>query len=424
MSAVGSGRFLVAAATITGFALISSGCAIDLSHLRPGGDDTPEEEEATDAAPIAEAAIADLASWPAAEFEGRMADSDGENPFDVAMTVTDTGATRGSVDIEGVSATVLELNDSTFVSADDDYWLGQTSYFNIDSDSYADNWVRVPSDQFVVDFANVLTPEGLAAFLTEQAPAPGAESAVEDDVDGVAALRVPLADGEIWVTEESPHEILRIQVAELTGVAGGTEDEDEEGEEEAAEDGAPGARTDVSVRPLEPEEIESHYDTALEEADDLTSARDARMEINWDGELDFECQTGGACNVGGTVQDVGSLEADSAIRVRMDATVTNDELGEETCSATETLDPGDSVGLSCDVDFSLEASASPETYEVSAEGHLSTRSLSGGQVEDLIENLEEQRDDTLERAGGTEDEDADPDDEDEDPDAEEDAEDE
>lgn len=422
MSAVGSRRFLMAAVTLTGLALVSSGCAIDLSHLRPGGDETPAEEETTDAAPIAEAAIEDLANWPAAEFEGQMANADGENPFNVAMTVSDSGATRGSVDIDGVEATVLGANDATFVSANDDYWLGHTSYFNIDSDSYPDNWVRVPDDQFVADFGGVLTPESLAAFLTEQAPAPGAEGAVEDEVDGVAALRIPLSGGEMWVTEDDPHQILRIQVAELTSGAGGGEDtaeedaeagEDAEGDTEGDEDaeaqeegGGPGARTDVSLRPLETGEIEEFYGTVLEEADELTGARDARMEINWDGDLQFDCETGGACTVSGTAQDTSAEEADSAIRVRMDASVTNDDLGEETCSATQTLEPGESVDLSCDVDFSLEPSTSPETYEVGAEGHLSTRSLSGDQVEDLVASLEEQRDATLERAGGGEDADA------------------
>jgi hypothetical protein len=384
MSTVWARRALPSAAACGAVVLLTAGCAIDLSHLRPGGDEEPEEQEETvDASELAEPALASLAEWPAVRFEGRMADADGENPFDVQLMVSDGGTMSGSLDIDDSTAALLQVDGRLFVDADDVYWLSHDTYFTPDSDSYAEHQVRVHSDEFGLDFSQTLTPAALAETLSDQAPGAG-EDAVEDEVDGTDAYRLPLDGGEMWVSAEEPHEVLRIQLTELTG-----------------EGGDAGLRTDLTFAQPEPGEIEEFYDAAIATVeDDLSSARDARLNFDWAGELDLSCQTGGACSVSGEVEETSGESGDATIRVRMDAVFENDELGELTCDDTGSLDTGGTVELSCGVDYDLAPSTSPQTYEVSSAAELSSRSIGGDARDETVASLEEQREATLERAGG------------------------
>lgn len=375
----GRGPLLVLSAV----ALASSGCAIDLSHLRPGGDEPPPEEESVDAAPIAEAAVEELSQWPAVLVNGRMADGE-DDPFDVEFAVTDTGTVQGSVDVGDSVAEVMEVDDRLFVSGDDTFWLEQASFFNVDSDSYPENWVRMKANHFGLDFRSVFAPGELSEILSAQVPAAGAADAVEEEVDGTDAYRLPLEGGDIWVSTAEPYEILRIQIAELAPL----------------DDGDAALRTDITLERPDTPAIEEMYDTATTTAEDLGSARDSRIEVGWDGELDMECATGGVCTVSGTVDDVTVEDVSGETRVRMDASFVNDELGELTCNDSGGLEAGGSVDLSCSVDYELAASANPQSYEVSGEAELSTRSLSGGQVDETVESLEDQRESTLEKAEG------------------------
>lgn len=362
-------------AALGALVLTSSGCAIDLSHLRPGGEETQAQDDTEDAAPLAEAALQDLSQWPAAQFEGRMAESGDAPPFDVSFTVANSGAAQGDVTLSETPAEVLQVDGMMFVTAGDDYWLEHSQTFNVDSDSYGDHWVRVDSSQFGMSFGETLAPPDLAEALQQLVPSSG--QAEPDEVDGTEAYRVQLDGGEMWVSASEPHQVLRIQIAELGG-------------EES------GLRTDVTVQPLDEAGVTEFFDSVISTAGDLGGARDSRLTINWDGELDMQCATGGECTVTGTVVDTSGDAPDATIRVRMDATFSNDELGDLECNDSGSLDTGGEVELSCAVNYDLAPSANPQTYDVSGEAQLSTRSLGGGQVDDTVSSLEDQRDAAME----------------------------
>ncbi|WP_236700261.1 hypothetical protein [Allosalinactinospora lopnorensis] len=359
----------------------TAGCSIDLSDWRPGGGGGAEAEESSDpvdAAPLLEEALDSLAAAPAILAQGQIGNSDGGEVKEASFTVTDSGATTGSVQ-EGESEAQVRMGDSKmFVQAPDEYWLNQ-GVFNPDSDQYGENWVRVDGTQMGVNPAAVLAPERLSEALRELAPAGG--EATPENLDGTAAYRIDLAgtDNRVWVTEEEPHRLLRIEIEELV-----------------PKDAESGPRTRLNISEPETADVEQAYDDLIAWAeDDLGGARDARLEVAWDGQLDMQCETGGQCTVEGTVRDDSVDEGSGTVQVRMDASFENDELGEQECDDTAKLEAGGTVTLSCSVDYELAPSSTPQEYEIGGEGLLSTRGITGNARDELVETLQTERQTTL-----------------------------
>ncbi|TQN30708.1 hypothetical protein FHX37_0590 [Haloactinospora alba] len=376
-------RFAVVAVA---FAAGTAGCSIDLSDFRPGGG---EEEEASpsptpvDAGPVLDSALEQLGSGAATVSQGQVAASEDSPVNQVSLTVTDAGAVSGTLQQGENEAEVMEADGKLFVNAPEEYWLDQ-EIVNPDTDKYAGNWVRVTGDQLGFDPASVLTPEQLSAALGELAPDGG--EAVPEKLDGDNVYRIDLKGGDenrVWVSEEEPHRLLRLEVEEL-----------------APEGGDSGPRTRLDFSEPEEEKVREAYDTLTSAAEDsLDSSRDARIEVNWDGELDLDCEVGGKCTVNGTVTDAsGDSGADGSVAVRMDATVNNDELGEKTCKDTASLDAGGNADVSCTIDYDLSPSANPQEYSVSGDALLSTRGITGDAQDKLVNTIEDSRDATLEKS--------------------------
>ncbi|WP_233515444.1 hypothetical protein [Marinitenerispora sediminis] len=373
----------MSAAAATALALGTAGCTIDLRDWRPGAEPEPTPSAApVDAAPIVAAALDALAEAPAVQVEGQLADANGQ-PRPTTLTVTNSGATSGTIQVDDSEVRVIAVDDHLFVSSDDSYWLSQSVY-NPDTDSYADNWVRVTPTLLGVDPGAVLAPADLAEILRGIAPAEGEAEAVEEDLDGTPAYRINLEGGKIWISVEEPYRLLRMQIESLA----------------PAEDAQVTTRAALNLTQPSTEDIEAVYDSlAATVEDDLKGSRDSTIQVQWDGDLDMSCQTGGACTVTGTVRDA-STNATGATRVRMDATFSNAELGEKKCDDIATLEAGKTVELSCSVDYALAPSANPQSYEISGEGLLSTRAMTGDGLDALKTAVEEQREATLAAAEG------------------------
>lgn len=376
---------LTLAAASTVLALGLTGCSLDLSHLAPGGLGSSPSPTPEDAAPLAKDAMATLAEAPAVAVQGQTADSGGK-PRETTLTVSDAGATSGTIDVEGSEVKVMEADEQLFVKGDDAFWLGQSA-FNPDSDSYADNWVRVNPDMLGIDPQAVLAPAQLAEIITGMLPEKG--KAVEEKLDGKAVYRIDLGKkNKIWVSKGDPHTLLRMEIEELAPVEGG--------------EGLT-TRTQMNVSTPAKADIEKLYDdVGATVKDDLGGSRDSRIEVQWDGQLDMKCQTGGKCSVTGKVKDNGVSSEDEGgkIQVRMDAKFTNSSLGDKKCDDSATLEAGGTASLSCSVDYSLAASTNPQSYQIDGEGLLSTRGVSGKGKDALAKKVKEQRASTLEKAGG------------------------
>ncbi|WP_234401558.1 LolA-like protein [Thermobifida halotolerans] len=378
-------RTTTSVAAVTVFALSTTGCG--LFGLGPGSGPEPSPSPTpVSAGPLFEEALTALEEAPAVRLQGQFSDpEDTTDVVNTSLTVTATGAAQGTFQTEtGGEASYFEADNKLFVKADSDYWLSHT-VFNPDGDTYPDNWVRVTHEQFGLDPGGVLTPAGLAESLRGQAPADDVE-AVEEKLDGVVVYRVELTGGTVWVSSEAPHELVRMQIEELTPA---------EGEGVAS-------RIDASFTEVDTAAVEQLYDDLTKYAEDeLGSARDARLEVGWAEELGGDCQTGGVCTMVGTVQETSDA-SEGSILVRMDGHFNNDELGEKTCHKTGKLEAGGTVELSCSVDYALAPSANPVTYTIDFEALLSTRALSGDAREELVAKIKEQRETTLSGGSGGE----------------------
>ncbi|MDS1270633.1 hypothetical protein RIF23_10015 [Lipingzhangella sp. LS1_29] len=415
------------AAGLGAVVLLAGGCSIDLSHLRPGAGDDAEDnqEEFQDAAPVLAAALDELATWPAVQVDGRAAQGE-DAPWEAGLVLADTGTLHGTLDGEDTQVEVMEADEHLFLSAETPFWLSENAYA-VDADAYPDSWVQVDREFLGANLADVFHPAHLAEELRERGPDEGSAEAVEDPdaVEGTDAYRIPVDGGDVWVSQEEPHQLLRLQIADLAvpdtaaddDSAGGEaqpDDDDEAGqdppdsedngtEEDAGEQAPAGDpwRADVTVEQPSTDTVEEMYDTLLTESEELTGARDNRSDIGWtDSDLGMDCSVGGACTVTGEVENQGSDQGvESAVRARMDVTVSNPDLGDETCNDSQGVEPGESVELSCGVDFALEPASAPESYEVEADAELSTRAMTGNAVDDLVELLEEQRETILDQLG-------------------------
>lgn len=380
-----SGRWLLAATSAVAM-LGLAGCSIDLSHLRPGGDEEEpdaEEAEPVAAAPLLESALADLADYPALVADGQIAESVGADVQDASLTVADGGAASGSLRLNESEAEVAQADDKLYVKSAESFWLDK-GVFGPDFDDFEDNWVRSNVTQVGVNPASSLTPQALAQIIEEVGvEGEEAEEAEEENLDGELTYKVDLAGerNQLWIDAET-EQIKRVEIEEL-----------------AAEDADAGPQVRLDLAEADEAAVTELYDGLVTTAEDeLTGSRDARVEIGWSGSPEMDCEEGPLCTWTGTVHDAGG-DGSGNVAVRMDVTFTNDDIGDEECDDSGTLEAGDTLELSCAADYNI-VSQTQQSYEINGEAELVTRGLTGGQQEDMLAALDEQREAALD--GGAE----------------------
>lgn len=366
-------------------AAVGTIAALGLAGCGFGGDDdepqpTEEAAEPVDAAPLLEEALAALAGYPALTAEGQVAASVGEEIQETTLTVADGGASSGTVRVNGVEAEMIAADSKIFLRAGEEFWLDK-GVFGPDSDQFDGTWVRSSTGQAGINPQNTLAPPALAAIL-EEIGLEG-EDAVEENLDDTRAYKIDL-NGErnqLWIDAET-NQILRIEIEELI-----------------PEGGESGPQVRLDLAPADEaaaEELYTSLTTTTEE--ELTSSRDARIEVSWDGQPEMSCEDGPHCTWSGTVRDAGATGSGTVL-VRMDVTFSQEEIGKEECSDNGALEAGGTLALSCDANYNIVTSE-PQTYEdIQGEARLSTRGLSANQQEEMLAALAEQREATL--AGDT-----------------------
>ncbi|MFD6952992.1 hypothetical protein A6A08_13295 [Nocardiopsis sp. TSRI0078] len=373
------GRAALAAAGAV-VALGLAGCSIDLSHLRPGGggepEPSPEAAEPVAAAPLVEEALAGLATYPALTATGQVAESvDSADVRDTSLTVADTGTASGTIRANGVEAELISADSKLFIRAAENFWLDQ-GVFGPDFDDFDGNWVRASAAQAGFDPSTTLAPPELSAALG--AIELESEEAVEENLDGTLTYRIDLAGerNQMWINAET-NQVQRIAIEELVP--------------EEAETG-PQVRLDLAE--ADTAAAEELYDGVVATAEEeLTGSRDARIEVGWDGSPDMSCEEGPDCTWSGTVRDAGG-DGSGTVTVRMDVTFSNADIGEQTCEDSGNLEAGGTLELACSANYNI-VSAEQQTYPIDGEAQLSTYGLTGGQQEEMLANLDEQREATL-----------------------------
>jgi len=238
-----------------------------------------------DVDPVARAlrvALTDLQAVPGLRITG----STGGATVD--LRVTGAGEAVGSVVRGGKRADVLVVDGKSYVRGGKEYW----GTLDPRGEVFAGKWVE--SDDRAVGFPvqQTLAPatlaQGLRAdFVKEPEPGAGSGPPAESTIDGVRAWRASIPGGDLYVSAERPHRILRID-APLTG-----------------EDGS--GVTDRVRFDVKPETEDSAADVISSVGLGMvqlarSGAYNAGVQISFVGKLTAPCNASG-CNVSAVVKN-------------------------------------------------------------------------------------------------------------------------
>jgi hypothetical protein len=219
----------------------------------------------------ARTAIVELGKAPGLRYRGDSVD----------VRVTGAGEAVGTISHGGRRAELLVVDGGTYVRGGKEIWGGDDR-----ADAFAGRWVAANDNVG----PPVLTPEKLAAGLTEQfitghAPAPASGPPAESTIAGVRAWRLSVAGGDLYVSVEEPHRILRVD-APLEG-----------------------ERVRLDVAPETEDSLADVISGVAAGAGVLASGKvyDARVRISFVGKLNVPCG-GGGCNVSAVVRNDSSAQ--------------------------------------------------------------------------------------------------------------------
>ncbi|GGS40361.1 hypothetical protein [Actinokineospora fastidiosa] len=161
--------------------------------------------------------LLDLAESGAVHYVGTMTASNEKVDFD--LVAARTGEIQGKVVIGGQPASVLVVNDTIYLKGAAAFWneisgIGGTGR----SAAIAGRWVQTPSGLLGLEFSGVFAPEALSNQLARGAEAAGDEPFTEagtESVAGVDAVKVTTEGGTLYLAEEAPHGLLKVEAPRL-----------------------------------------------------------------------------------------------------------------------------------------------------------------------------------------------------------------
>jgi len=299
----------------------------------------------------AAAAVADLAKDPVVAYDGMLPGS--ATTGDVKMTVSRSGAARGSVDLDGKKVDVYEAGGTTLVKSGESYWDSKAGG-SAKAAQYAGKWVKVSADDGVgFDAAQVLKPASIAQRLRGTLGSVGTPA--KDKVGDTDALKIPVIGGDLYVTAKAPYQLLKIDVPNLLSAGG---------QGKTSGDG-------VELTHLDPDAVDKFYDDL--KGEDLSGALDSGVTFTQTGSGNLDCKTGGLCNASVSFSTSTSDTSLNKVTAVLNVTMTASGLPTKKCSATKSVSASGSSSMSCQADFALAPSPHPKTYRVLAKYVLTAK---------------------------------------------------
>lgn len=297
------------------------------------------------------AAVEDLAKDPVVSYDGRLPGS--ATSGDVKLTVSRSGAARGSVDLDGKSVDVYEADGTTLVKSGKSYWESKAGG-STKAAQYADKWVKVAAgDSVGFDAAEVLKPEAIAQRLRGTLSSVGTPS--NDKVGDDDALKVPVIGGNLYLTTKAPFRVLKIDVPGLLSSGGG----------------GSASGKGLELAHLDPDAVDKFYDDLKKV--DLGGALDAGVTFTQSGNGDLDCKTGGYCSASVSFNTSTTDSSADKVTAVLNVTMTASGLPTKKCSATKSVSASGSSSMSCSADFNLAPSPNPRTYRVLAKYVLTAK---------------------------------------------------
>ncbi|WP_020016601.1 hypothetical protein [Promicromonospora sukumoe] len=246
-------------------------------------EDVAAEEEARQ--PF-ELALDELAQTAAVHHRGTTAG------VDYDLRVTSDGDALGSFSVDGDEYRVLKIGDQEYVKPPSGTLAaeGATREMRRELDK---RWLLNEGDAALPVGDLVQTPQEYAEYLRSAVRAgelPSSDAAVEEvEVDGVPARWVRTSAGPVYVTQEPPYEVLRVDPPAASGSGGSAE--------------GPSAVTQMSQ-----DEVAELFDEMIGLTKQLKSAVNPSITFDMGGQAQVSCAAGGCSSSVEVTTDVATSQ--------------------------------------------------------------------------------------------------------------------
>ncbi|WP_340684073.1 Hint domain-containing protein [Amycolatopsis coloradensis] len=298
-----------------------------------------------------EQALAGLSSAPAV----RNSTSTVGGMIKTDVKTTAYGETSGTLSFQGKKIDILVVGGKVYFKAPDGMLPGAMADAG-GTDELKDRWMTGEDALFGPALQQFESPEKLAARLRaalDQADEiPGDQ---DETVRDVPALKASTPAGDLYVSKEAPHRLLRYSVKMPGGIPSMPSlpripTLPSVAPRPAAEQQSPGGLGESDVDALSPEDTDAVYDDLMANARKLTSAVDTGVRFDVNGSATVSCGAGG-CTVTANVSNSASANSGGKVTGQVNATmtanVTIDGRPAGSCQSATTLPVNGAGSVSC-----------------------------------------------------------------------------
>jgi hypothetical protein len=293
-----------------------------------------------------EQALAGLASAPAV----RNSTSAVGGMIKTDVKTTAFGETSGTITFQGRKIEILVVGGKVYFKAPDGMLPGSQADSSATED-LKDRWITGEEALFGPVLQQFEAPEKLAARLREALERAGEIDGDQNEtVRDVPAIKASTPAGDLYVSKEAPHRLLRYSVKVPGGMPSVPKLPTMPGPESRPQlpSGAGMGESDVDA--LSPQETDAVYEDLMSNTKKLSGAVDTGVRFDMDGAATVACGTSG-CTVTANVSNSASANSGGKVAGQVNATmtanVTIEGRGAGSCRNTATLPLNGSGSISC-----------------------------------------------------------------------------
>ncbi|MER7859313.1 SON protein [Amycolatopsis japonica] len=321
-----------------------------------------------------EQALAGLSSAPAV----RNSTSAVGGMIETDVKTTAYGETSGTMSFQGKKIEILVVGGKVFFKAPDGMLPGASTD---SAEELKDRWITGEDELFGPVLQQFESPEKLATRLRE-ALERADEITEGPSIRDVPALKASTPAGDLYVSKEAPHRLLRYSVK----MPGGMPSLPGAGSRPQPPSGAGLGDSDVDA--LSPQETDAVYEELTSNTKKLTGAVNTGVRFDMDGAATVACSASG-CTVTANVSSSASASGGKVtgqVNATMTANVTIGGRSAGSCRNTATLPMNGSGSISC-VNGGAGGVFSAVEAEKKADAEARSRASGGVPVQYQIESI-------------------------------------
>ncbi|MEU9691054.1 SON protein [Amycolatopsis japonica] len=321
-----------------------------------------------------EQALAGLSSAPAV----RNSTSAVGGMIETDVKTTAYGETSGTMSFQGKKIEILVVGGKVFFKAPDGMLPGASAE---SAEELKDRWITGEDELFGPVLQQFESPEKLATRLRE-ALERADEITEGPNIRDVPALKASTPAGDLYVSKEAPHRLLRYSVK----MPGGMPSLPGAGSRPQLPPGAGLGDSDVDA--LSPQETDAVYEELTSNTKKLTGAVDTGVRFDMDGAATVACSASG-CTVTANVSSSASASGGKVtgqVNATMTANVTIGGRSAGSCRNSATLPMNGSGSISC-VNGGAGSVFSAVEAEKKADAEARSRASGGVPVQYQIESI-------------------------------------